>query len=131
MNTTIQTTASAIANLASPTEKQINRLYQLGVLPDAVPATRSDASQMITKLIAARDMQPATLAQRGRAGVLGGRDLPGAGVREVSSQIALLEALALFDAATSDEDAQLAVDTMIARVRERFTKAISITIKSA
>lgn len=131
MNTTIQTTAAAVANLASPTEKQVNRLYQLGVLPDAVPSTRSDASQMITKLIAQRDMQPATLAQRGRASVLGGRDLPGAGVREVSSQIALLEALALFDAATSDEDAQLAVDTMITRVRERFTKAISITIKSA
>lgn len=82
---TVQTTSSAVASVAAPTDKQINRLIQLGY--PQVPATRSEASQIITRLLVARDMAPATLSQRGRAGYLGGRDLPGAGIREVSTQI--------------------------------------------
>ena len=123
---TVQTTSSAVASVAAPTDKQINRLIQLGY--PQVPATRSEASQIITRLLVARDMAPATLSQRGRAGYLGGRDLPGAGIREVSTQISLLEALALWDQAETDEQHQVAIDTMIARIRERFCRMQSVTV---
>ena len=131
MSTVIETTTAAVASVAAPTDKQMLRLAQLGYL--AQPATRSEASRIITNLIAQRDMQPATDKQRGRAAVLGGRDLPGAGVREVSTQIALLEALAIYDAADpEDQDAiQLALDTMVARIRERFCRPLTVTVRTA
>lgn len=127
MSTAIAT--PSVASLAAPTDKQLMRLGQLGYA--GVPATRSEASAIITRLLAQRDMQPATTAQRGRAGVLGGRDLPGAGVREVSTQIALLEALALWDAAAEDdaEAINTAVETLIARVRERFCRPVTVTVR--
>lgn len=125
---TVVTTSSAVASVAAPTEKQINRLIQLGY--PQVPATRSEASQIITRLLVARDMAPATLSQRSRAGYLGGRDLPGAGIREVSTQISLLEALALWDNAAENDAAaiNLAVETMVARIRERFCRMQTITV---
>lgn len=123
---TVVTTSSAVASVAAPTEKQINRLIQLG--HPEVPATRSEASQIITRLLVARDMAPATLSQRGRAGYLGGRDLPGAGIREVSTQIALLEALSLWEQAETDEQHQIAIDTMVARIRERFARLQPVTV---
>lgn len=123
---TLATTSSAVPSVAAPTEKQINRLLQLGY--PQVPATRSEASQIITRLLVARDMAPATLSQRGRAGYLGGRDLPGAGIREVSTQISLLEALALWDNADTDEQYQVAIDTITARIRERFCRMQTVTV---
>lgn len=123
---TLATTSSAVPSVAAPTEKQINRLLQLGY--PQVPATRSEASQIITRLLVARDMAPATLSQRGRAGYLGGRDLPGAGIREVSTQISLLEALALWDNADTDEQYQVAIDTITARIRERFARMQTVTV---
>ena len=121
-------TQTSFATAAAPTEKQVLRLTALGAT--AIPSTRSEASQLISKLIASRDMQPATLAQVGRAGALGGRDLPGAGVREKSTQIYLLEALLAWDNA-DENDAQAvndAVGLLVARVRERFVKPLTITI---
>lgn len=117
-----------IATAAAPTEKQVLRLQALGAT--AIPATRSAASQLISQLIAGRDMQPATLAQIGRAAYLGGRDLPGAGVREKSTQIFLLEALAAWDnASPEDADAvNASVQLMVNRIRERFCKVQTITI---
>lgn len=114
------------ATAAAPTEKQVLRLQALGAT--AIPSTRSEASQLISKLIASRDMQPATLAQVGRAAALGGRDLPGAGVREKSTQIFLLEALVAFDNAQAEADINAAAELLVARVRERFVKPLTITI---
>lgn len=121
-----ETTVTTIANPAAPTKPQIDRLLALGV--SVVPATRSEASQLISRAIAQRDMQPATLAQIGRAAALGGRDLPGAGVREKSTQIYLLEALAIFDAAEPGEASNEAAEMLIARVRERLVKPLRVTI---
>lgn len=120
--------SNVIASAAAPTQAQIQRLVQLGV--SAAPATRSEASAMISRLIAQRDMAPATPAQIGRAGALGGRDLPGAGVREKSTQIYLLEALAMWDAADENdpEAVQAAVDMLVSRVRERLVKPLRVTI---
>jgi hypothetical protein len=106
---------------AQPTAKQIERLLQLGY--NETPRTRSEASATITRILAQRDMQPATQRQINAAGALGGRDLPGAGVREKSTQIYLLEALAIFDSATEGAEANEAAEVLIARVRERFAKA--------
>ena len=123
MNAITQTSS---ATAAAPTEKQVLRLQALGAT--AIPSTRSEASQLISKLIASRDMQPATLAQVGRAAALGGRDLPGAGVREKSTQIFLLEALVAFDNAADDAATNAAAELLVARVRERFVKPLTITI---
>lgn len=123
MNAITQTSS---ATAAAPTEKQVLRLQALGAT--AIPSTRSEASQLISKLIASRDMQPATLAQVGRAAALGGRDLPGAGVREKSTQIFLLEALVAFDNAQAEADINAAAELLVARVRERFVKPLTITI---
>jgi len=123
MNAITQTSS---ATAAAPTEKQVLRLQALGAT--AIPSTRSEASQLISKLIASRDMQPATLAQVGRAAALGGRDLPGAGVREKSTQIFLLEALVAFDNAADDAAVNAAAELLVARVRERFVKPLTITI---
>lgn len=119
-------TATVIANPAAPTQPQIQRLIALGVT--TVPSTRSEASQLISRMIAERDMQPATLAQIGRAGALGGRDLPGAGVREKSTQIYLLEALWAFDQAEPGEATNEAAELLIARVRERLCKPVRVTV---
>lgn len=111
---------------AAPTDKQIARLVALGI--SFVPATRSEASNLISQAIAKRDTAPATQAQVGRAAALGGRDLPGAGVREKSTQIYLLEALALFDAADEGEPANNAAAELIRRVRERMVKPLTVNI---
>jgi hypothetical protein len=118
---------SAAASFA-PTAAQVNRLVSLGVAISNVPQTRSEASKLIGSLIADRDMKPATQAQIGRAGALGGRDLPGAGVREKSTQIYLLEALAAFDAAPMGDETNAAAEEIIRRVRERMAKAVSMGV---
>jgi len=119
-----------VAAAFAPTVAQIQRLVSLGVSSSEIPSTRSEASKLIAKLIADRDMKPATQAQIGRAGVLGGRDLPGAGVREKSTQIYLLEALAAFDAAPMGEETNMAAEEIIRRVRERFVKPMTIKVNA-
>ena len=111
---------AANLSVAGPTQAQIDRLVRMG--QTVIPTTRSEASKMISGLIAASDMQTATQAQCGRAGVLGGRDLPGAGRREKSTQIAILEALVAFDQAESDEASSAAINILLERVRERFVR---------
>ena len=121
MNATAIPTVSSVSVVA-PTEKQIDRLMRMGVTQ--MPATRSQASAIISKMIADRDTQPATQAQLGRAAALGGRDLPGAGVREKSTQIAILEAYVLWQQADSDDQHQAAIDLLMERITERFVKAV-------
>lgn len=120
MTATNTITASVVAN-TKPTEAQLNRLQTLNYTGDVSKMSRSEVSQLISKLISDRDMQPATAKQLGRAGVLGGRDLPGAGVREVSSQIALLEALIIFETA-AEADKLEAARGMAEAIRARFVK---------
>ena len=122
MSTQVQT----VPSVAAPTEKQVLRLTALGAT--SIPSTRSEASLLISNLIASRDMQPATAAQIGRAAALGGRDLPGAGVREKSTQIYLMEALVAFDNAAEGDEANAAAELILARVRERFAKPMAVTI---
>lgn len=122
--TAIPTASNVAASVVAPTEKQIQRLMNLGV--HSIPATRSQASALISKLIATRDMQPATQAQVGRAAYLGGRDLPGAGVREKSTQIAILEAFQFWQQADSDEQHQEALDLLMTRIQERFMKPVAV-----
>ena len=124
MSTTVETTvpSTTAASVAAPSAAQVSLLATLKA--PTVPATRSEASKLIFNLIAERDMKSATQAQIGRAGALGGRDLPGAGVREKSTQIYLLEALAIWDA-VDDDDAEAvsaALGQLVSRVRERFAK---------
>ena len=116
----MSTVSASVISANKPTEAQLNRLGTLNYTGE-VPASRAEVSKLISSLIASRDMQPATAKQLGRAGVLGGRDLPGAGVREVSSQIALLEALIVFETA-ADEDKADAAKAMAEAVRTRFVK---------
>jgi hypothetical protein len=126
MNTTVSmpVASNVAASVVAPTEKQIQRLMNLGV--HSIPATRSQASALISQMIASRDMQPATQAQVGRAAVLGGRDLPGAGVREKSTQIAILEAFQLWQQADTDEQHQAALDLVMSRIQERFMKPVAV-----
>jgi len=126
MNTavSIPVASNVAASVVAPTDKQIQRLMMLGV--QSVPATRSQASALISQLIASRDMQPATQAQVGRAAALGGRDLPGAGVREKSTQIAIMEAFQLWQKAETDEQHQAALDLLMTRIQERFMKPVAV-----
>lgn len=118
--TATNTIAASVVTNTKPTEAQLNRLQTLNYTGD-IPQSRAEVSKLISTLIANRDMQPATAKQLGRAGVLGGRDLPGAGVREVSSQIALLEALIIFETAAEEDKAE-AAKGMAEAIRQRFVK---------
>jgi len=113
--------------IVSPSVKQLETLARLGVTE--IPATRSEASKLITARIASRDMRPATDAQKGRASALGGRDLPGAGVREQSTAIYLLEALALIHGSDIGSPEHLSYVAMLqSRVEERFFKPTVVAL---
>lgn len=113
--------------IVSPSVKQLETLARLGVTE--IPATRSEASKLITARIASRDMRPATDAQKGRASALGGRDLPGAGVREQSTAIYLLEALALIHGSDiGSPEHQSYVEMLQSRVEERFFKPTVVAL---
>ena len=118
---TAETVVSVPAAIAAPTDRQMARLTELGVTTVPQDLSRAQASALISAAIAERDMRPATDKQRGRAGVLGGRDLPGAGVRELSTQIALLEALAVFAASGSADPAGI---RLAQAVRERLCRPV-------
>ena len=48
--------------------------------------------------------------------------MPGAGKREKSTQIAILEALVAFDQAETDEASSVAINILLERVRDRFQR---------
>lgn len=105
--------------IAAATDRQLARLAELNIQHGQL--SRAEASALISAAIAERDMRPATDKQRGRAAVLGGRDMPGAGVREISTQIALLEALAVFAASGSADPAGIRFAQV---VRERLCRPV-------
>ncbi len=112
--------------VVSPSAAQVETLARFGITHKF--ATRSEASAAITKAIADRDMRGATAKQVARLNGLGGRDLPGAGVREISTAIYLMEAVVLIDSTddlvAKSEYLQILVD----RCRERFTKAVKVVV---
>jgi|GEM_PF-1711825 len=113
-------TGFSSATIVPPSEKQIAALSSFGVT--AVPASRGEATAIITAAIAARDMKPASAAQIGKALALGGRDLPGVCNREASTAITLLEALSMLDTAETSEQRKDAVKLLVDRVRLRYQK---------
>lgn len=113
-------TGFSSATIVPPSEKQIAALNSFGVT--AIPASRSEATAIITAAIAARDMKPASAAQIGKALALGGRDLPGVCNREASTAITLLEALSMLDTAETSQQRKDAVRLMIDRIRLRYQK---------
>lgn len=118
---------STVANpVLRTTDAQIVALTKLGV--STPPALRSEASRLITQLRTERDMAAPTSPQLGRAAALGGRDLPGVRRREISAQIALLEALALLDAAENDEQRLQATELLVERARYRFQKPLTVRL---
>lgn len=112
---------SVVASIV-PSMAQLNTLAKFGVVE--VPKTKAEASALIQAAIAARDMRPASVPSLGKLGALGGRDLPGAGQREVSTAIALLECVVMLD---NGGETAVWTEEIIKRVRERLCKTISIT----
>jgi hypothetical protein len=112
--------------VVSPSAAQVETLVRFGITTKF--ATRSEASAAITKAIADRDMRNATAKQIARLNGLGGRDLPGAGVREISTAIYLMEAVVLID--STDDLVQKAeyMQILVDRCRERFTKAVKVVV---
>lgn len=116
-------TATLSAVPASVTEAQLYTLNKFGIT--AIPNNRAEASAMIANAIATRDMRPASVASVGKLGVLGGRDLPGAGQREISTAITLVEALLMIDN-TEGVAKQEWLEELANRVRARLTKPITV-----
>jgi hypothetical protein len=106
----------------APSSAQIALMAKLGLSP---AATSSECSRMIDAKLAEINSVPATAKQKGRLGALGGRDLPGGNIREVSTAIYLAEAVALYDQAVQASDyagGQEALLLLLSRTRERLMK---------
>lgn len=99
-----------------PSSAQIALMAKLGLSP---AATSGECSRMIDAKLAEINSVPATIKQKGKLGALGGRDLPGGNIREVSTAIFLAEAVVLYD---QSEDKQAALELLLARTRERLMK---------
>jgi hypothetical protein len=112
--------------VVSPSAAQVETLARFGITTNF--ATRSEASAAITKAIADRDMRGATAKQVARLNGLGGRDLPGAGVREISTAIYLMEAVVLIDSTDDLVAKSEYLDILVDRCRERFTKAVKVVV---
>lgn len=115
---------SAVLSIV-PSPAQIQALAKLGVTE--VPLTKADASTLISRAIATRDMRPASQASIGKLAVLGGRDLPGAGQREVSTAIAIVEAMYMVDLSEGNESERTKwLEELVLRVRTRLTKPMVV-----
>ncbi len=99
------------------------------------PSTIEEASAMMKEVIGREETAPATKAQIGKAYMLGvnlgwsGKELPGAGVREVSTQIYLLEAVEAVQRAIADDnltqdDVDNALKQLMGRCLERLAKPV-------
>lgn len=118
----------------TPTQRQLEWFAQKGLV---APADRDAASKLIAETIAREETRAASKAQIGAAYMTGvglgwcGADLPGAGVREASTQIKVLQAVesvqrALLDDDKTQEDVDKALQTLIAVCLERFAKPMPI-----
>ncbi len=123
----------------APTPAQINWFQGRGI---AVPVSREEAAKTMASIIASEETRTPSRAQLGMAYMSGvglgwaGKDLPGAGVREISTQIALLQAVeqvqrALLDDNKSQEDVDSALHHLIGKVLERFAKPMPVERRTA
>ena len=122
------TTKSLNAN--APTPKQIEWFAKKS-LP--VPATREEASKAIEASIAQADMAPApekvvgALYMKGIGLCWGGKELPGAGVREADTAVKILEQVesiqrAMLDDTKTQDDVDEAVKMLMGVCLERLAK---------
>ncbi len=102
-----------------PSANQISLMKKLGLVP---AATSGECSRMIDAKLAEINSVLATPKQKARLSGLGGRDLPGGNIREVSTAIYLAEAIALVDQATGEAETTEALRVLESRVRERLMK---------
>ena len=102
-----------------PSANQISLMEKLGLVP---AATSGECSRMIDAKLAEINSVPATPKQKARLSGLGGRDLPGGNIREVSTAIYLAEAVALLDQATGEAETMEGLRVLESRVRERLMK---------
>lgn len=126
-------TARDLGISRAPTPAQLAWFAKKGI---KAPATVEEASALMRQIIGAEETAPATKAQTGKAYMLGvnlgwaGKELPGAGVREVSSQIYILEAVEAVQRAVADEsktqdDVDAALKMLMGRCLERFAKPVA------
>jgi hypothetical protein len=105
-----------------PSANQISLMEKLGLVP---AATSGECSRMIDVKLAEINSVPPTPKQKARLSGLGGRDLPGGNIREVSTAIYLAEAIALLDQAAGEAETTEALRVLESRVRERLMKRTS------
>jgi hypothetical protein len=126
-------TARDLGISRAPTPAQLAWFEKKGL---KAPATVEEASAMMKEVIGREETAPATKAQLGKAYMLGvnlgwaGKELPGAGVREVSSQIYILEAVdavqrAIADDTKTQDDVDNALKVLMGRCLERYAKPVS------
>ncbi len=116
---------ATVVNLSAPTQAQVICLNKFGIT--SIPSTKGEASALITAAIASRDMTPATSKQVGRIAILGGRDMPGAGMREASNAIAVLEHLAALDNVPAEQTHEV-LASLVAILRQRYLKPVKVVI---
>jgi hypothetical protein len=109
----------------SATSAQITFLEKLGIKDFS--GDRGAASAEITRLLAMRSNPPASKAQMGKLAALGGKDMPGAGVREASTAISVLELLDQigdnFELVGEEADYEIAaINNLLSYLRTRFVK---------
>lgn len=128
------TTRNLTANLEAPTPEQASWFAKRGV---SVPASKAEASAQMQAIIAREETSAPSKAMLGKAYMTGiglgwcGKDLPGAGVREISTQIKLLVAVeniqrAMLDESKGQDEVDAAVQVLMGAVLERFAKAMPV-----
>jgi hypothetical protein len=125
-------TARDLGISRAPTPAQLAWFEKKGI---KAPDTVEQASAMMKEIIGREETAPATKAQLGKAYMLGvnlgwsGKELPGAGLREVSTQIYILEAVeavqrAIADDSKSQDDVDNALKVLMGRCLERYAKPV-------
>lgn len=118
----------------APTQAQLDWFAKRGLV---APADRQAASKLIEETIAREETRNASKAQIGAAYMAGvglgwcGADLPGAGVREVSTQIKILQAVEviqrfMLDDNKTQDDVDIAIQMLIGVCLERFAKPMPV-----
>lgn len=132
-------TSRTVGVAKAPTQAQIDWFTKRGLV---APADRQAASKLIEETIAREETRQASKAQIGAAYMAGvglgwcGSDLPGAGVREVSTQIKILQAVEvvqrfMLDDNKTQDDVDIALQCLIGVCLERFAKPMPVERRTA
>lgn len=128
------TTRNLASNIEAPTATQVAWFAKRGI---PAPASKAEASAQMNAIIGKEETAQPTQAMLGKVYMTGvglgwcGKDLPGAGVRETSTQIKLLMAVediqrAMLDDAKGQDDVDRLVQVLMGAVLERFAKAMPV-----